>query len=76
MPSKAHSGTALFIRQRLDGARPSGPACFNTKLAHPINQRGTRQAKPRGCARPPSDLPGGLFQYPENVLPLRVRQSA
>jgi hypothetical protein len=67
---------AVFIRQLPNGAHPRGSACFNSKLSHLINQRGTRQSKPIGRASLPSDQPVGLLQCFEDMLPLGVGKRA
>src|SRR5580704_13398483 len=35
--STVRGGMTLFIRQRADGARPQGSACFNSKLSHLVD---------------------------------------
>src|SRR5580704_17342071 len=40
--STVRGGIVLFIPQLTKGARPLGPACFNSKLSHLVKQRGAR----------------------------------
>jgi hypothetical protein len=69
-------GMAPFIRQLPNGVRPWGSACFNSKLSHLINQRGTRQSKPIGRSALSSDHPVGSLQCFEDMLPIGVGKRA
>jgi hypothetical protein len=60
------------MRQLLNGSRPSGPAWFNSKLAHLRYQGGPRQTKSHGRAVHSADQSIGFPQYFQNVLPLGV----
>ena len=74
--STVRCGMALFIRQLPNGAHPRGSACFNSKLSHLINQRGTRQSKPIGRSVLPSDQPVRLLQCFQDMLPIGVCKRA
>ena len=45
---------AQSIRQLPNWAHPQGSACFDSKLSHLVNQRGTRQSEPIGRSVLPS----------------------
>src|ERR1700733_9202917 len=74
--STTGGGTALFIRQLSNGARPRGSAYFYSKLSHLIDQRRTRQSKPIGGSVLPSDQPVRLIQYFQDMLPIGVGKRA
>ena len=74
--SAVRSGMALLIRQLPNGARPRGPACFNSKLSHLIDQRRTRQSEPIGRSLVSSDQPVGFLQSIQDMFPIGIGKRA